>query len=215
MSRSAYSKCCMLMLAAVWACGEGNADTSAEREPGLEAESADYTADPVVDDTSAAPIQGALLPAGESSQRLAIAHWVISDTQLEGYSNDGALLAQFVLDAGAGVLESVLPEAGFKMLDGSENALTDRSRAYLDALSSDLARVANAASDARDDGPATQPGAELGTAEMALLVACFTDVLACQATGVLGLIDGRWTNFTCENRAIFGCRAPFPIALVI
>jgi hypothetical protein len=50
---------------------------------------------------------------------------------------------------------------------------------------------------------------------MALLVACFTDVLACQATGVLGLIDGRWTNFTCENRAIFGCRAPFPIALVI
>jgi len=205
----------MLLFATSLACGQGDPDTSTEQETVSEAETPSYTADPVVNEASEAPGEAGLLPASEGGQRLGVDHWVISDRRLEGYSGSGNLVAQFFLDADAGVLESVLPETGFKMLDDSENALTETSRAYLDALTSDLARVATLAQEARENVAATEPGSEIGTVGMALTVGCFTDALACQLTGVLGQIDGRWRSFTCESRALFGCRAPFPIALVI
>jgi hypothetical protein len=204
---------CVLLFAMAMACGER--DPSAETESAFDVQSSEYADDSLAADSSeAAPVPG-ILPAGALGQRLRVEHWVVSDASIEGISESGETLAKFVLDVDSGVLESVLPDAGFKMLDGSESALSEASRAYLDAVISDLESVANQQPEAQGQSSEGDAASELGTAQLALTVACFTTVSGCQAAGVLGLIDGRWRSFTCENRALFGCRAPFPIALVI
>jgi hypothetical protein len=216
MSRRLNTTSYMLLFAVAIGCGQGDPSSSNETDAVLAPASPEYTADPADTQPSEAPAGAGILPAGELAQRLNIDYWVISDTSLEGYSASNELLSQFVLDADAGVVESVLPEAGFKMLDESENTLTEASRAHLDAVISDLERVAdpNAGVEAQVNDGSTPPS-DIGTAQMALTVACFTTVSGCQAAGVLGIIDGRWRAFSCENRSLFGCQAPFPIALVI
>jgi len=133
---------------------------------------------------------------GDESKALGLARWEVAGDGIRGASADDRVLAEFVLHPEDGVIESVVPSAGVRSLDGSAEPaqFAPDTERFFAAFERDRAEVSGLLPNA-----SVLPSTFIG---------CNSSFRECNENAAVQIGLGGFTSCTCTETESFPCGIP-------